>query len=200
MCHVFRCDSAPAKDIANALKETCRRVIAEKNKSSHTTNNHHPSAGPSGGSNMVTSSTCDSINRLMGLKRPNFLPDISVNTSKVDINLKLRSISYNKEMNECASGSAATAVANENDSAMSHSIPLTPMDEPCKKHSCKYLGNMLVNKPYGMDVLNDAIDTIYTRALENYKKLKREKKLRRQRKLQLLNKGINIYLSFIEFN
>lgn len=166
MCHVFRCDSAPAKEIANALKETCRRVIAEKNKSA---------AAATAASTMITSSTADSLNRLM---RPNFLPDISVNTSKVDINLKLRSISYNKEMNE--------STINE---LVSDSIPLTPMDEPCKKHACKYLGNMPVNKPYGMDVLNDAIDKIYTRALDNYKKMKREKKLRRHKKLQLLNKG-----------
>lgn len=161
MCHVFRCDSAPAKDIANALKETCRRVIAESKLALGAT---------SGGS-----STTDSINSLI---RPNFLPDISVNTNKVDINLKLRSISYNRDINESANAEAAT-----------HSVPLTPMDEPSKKHKCKYLGNVSVTKPYGMDVLNDAIEKIYTQALDDYKKLKKEKKMRRQRKINFLNRG-----------
>lgn len=63
------------------------------------------------------------------------------------------------------------------------------MDEPCKKHTCKYLGSTVVTKPYGMDVLNDAIDKIYVRALDEYKKIRREKKLKRQRKLHLLNRG-----------
>ncbi len=31
MCHVFRCDSAPAKEIANSLRDACRRIINEKN-------------------------------------------------------------------------------------------------------------------------------------------------------------------------
>ena len=30
MCHVFRCDNVPAKEIANALKDACRRVLKEK--------------------------------------------------------------------------------------------------------------------------------------------------------------------------
>ena len=36
MCHVFRCDSAPAKEIANNLRDACRRIISEKKK----TGNH----------------------------------------------------------------------------------------------------------------------------------------------------------------
>ena len=33
MCHVFRCDSVPAKEIANTLRDTCRRIIGEKKQS-----------------------------------------------------------------------------------------------------------------------------------------------------------------------
>ena len=36
MCHVFRCDSVPAKDIANCLRDTCRRIINEKKATSET--------------------------------------------------------------------------------------------------------------------------------------------------------------------
>lgn len=165
MCHVFRCDSAPAKEIANTLKDTCRRLIAEKAKAS---------AGSAG------TSTTTSGERLV-LKRPCFLPDIAVNTSKVDINLKLRSVSFNKDVDE--SGQIGETVS---DSSSSSSVPLTPMqEEPCKRHTCKYLGSVPVSKPYGMETLNTAIEKIYSRALEDYKKMKLEKKLRRRKRLGL---------------
>lgn len=164
MCHVFRCDSTPAKDIANALKDTCRRIIAEKNKLNETETN----------SNLNISNNHNSSR----LKRPNFLPDISVNNSKVDINLKLRSISFNKDENM----SQTPPQSSEN---LLDSMP-TPMDEPKKLHYCKYLGSMLVNKAYGMDTLNDAIEKIYSKSLEDYTKMKREKKLRRKKRLSAL--------------
>lgn len=36
-----------------------------------------------------------------------------------------------------------------------------PIDEPKKSINCKYIGSIIVNKPSGMDVLNDAIDQMY---------------------------------------
>lgn len=56
MCHVFRCDSSPAKEIANALRDTCRRIMNEKKSLTINT----------------TNSSSSSI-----LKRPNFLPEFS---------------------------------------------------------------------------------------------------------------------------
>ncbi|CAF0713738.1 unnamed protein product, partial [Brachionus calyciflorus] len=125
MCHVFRSDSGPAKEIANCLRDTCRRLLETKKQSSNT-------------------------NIAKTLKRPDYLPDLisnNMNTNKIDFNLKLRSVSYTQE-------------------------------EPKRSIKCRYLGNLIVNKPSGMQVLNDAIDKIYSKCLNEYKKMKREKRLK----------------------
>lgn len=54
MCHVFRCDSAPAKDIANSLRDTCRKIINEKK---------------------LLKETISTTKRTLP-KRPSFLPEI----------------------------------------------------------------------------------------------------------------------------
>lgn len=54
MCHVFRCDSAPAKDIANSLRDTCRKIINEKK---------------------LLKETSSTTKRTV-LKRPNFIPEM----------------------------------------------------------------------------------------------------------------------------
>ena len=190
MCHVFRCDSAPAKEIANTLKETCRRVIAaEKSRSSFggVATTVVDSAAPTTTTTTATNSQTSLNNRLanMMLKRPSYLPNIAVNTSKVDINLKLRSVSFNsrEEVEERLSAmamatSTTASIIEENNVG---GAMLTPMDEPCKRHPCKYLGSLPVNKPYGMDVLNEAVDKIYNRALDEYRKMRREKRMKSRR-------------------
>lgn len=37
----------------------------------------------------------------------------------------------------------------------------TPVDEPKKTINCKYVGSIVVHRPSGMNVLNDAIDNLY---------------------------------------
>ena len=84
MCHVFRCDSAPAKEIANALRDTCRRIIAEKKSQSNKSINQTNSSP----------------------KRPNFLPDIS---NKRELNMKFKSLSCNNnELNTSAKQNQAS--------------------------------------------------------------------------------------------
>ena len=42
----------------------------------------------------------------------------------------------------------------------------TPIDEPKKTINCKYIGSIVVKRPSGMEILNDAIDSLY---LNSYK-------------------------------
>ncbi|RMZ95908.1 amyloid beta A4 precursor -binding family B member 2-like isoform X1 [Brachionus plicatilis] len=138
MCHVFRSDSGPAKEIANYLRDTCRHLIEEKRQS-----NSHISSN---------------------LKRPDYLPDL-VNTThkKIDINLKFKSVSYSNDT--CGKGF---------ENALN--FPQA-QEEPKKSIRCKYLGCTQVNKASGMPTLNQAIDKIYTKCLNEYKKAKREKQM-----------------------
>lgn len=139
MCHVFRSDSGPAKEIANCLRDTCRRLIEEKRQSNSNLSFH--------------------------LKRPDYLPDLLNSTNKkIDINLKLKSISYS---NDSGRGFESTP-----------SFPQA-QEEPKKSIRCKYLGSIQVNKPSGMTILNEAIDKIYARCLNEYKKGKREKQIKK---------------------
>lgn len=136
MCHVFRCDSAPAKEIANYLRDTCRRIINEK-KQQELSANHL-------------------------LKRPNFLPDLSNNK----FSLKTKSLSYN-DPNE---------LVNLQENSKAKIDFLSPSDEPKKSIRCRYLGNTQVNRPSGMEVLNEAIEKVYMKALDDYKRLLKQQK------------------------
>jgi hypothetical protein len=42
----------------------------------------------------------------------------------------------------------------------------TPVDEPKKTINCRYVGSIIVKRPSGVDILNDAIDSLY---LNSYK-------------------------------
>lgn len=126
MCHVFRCDSAPAKEIANYLRDTCRRIINEKKQTQEQTNI---------------------------LKRPNFLPDISNK-----FNVKFKSLSCNDHSD-----------FHSSDSRKMNDF-LSPSEEPKKSIRCRYLGTTLVTKPSGMETLNEAIEKIYMKALDDYKR------------------------------
>lgn len=141
MCHVFRCDSAPAKEIANYLRDTCRRIINEKKHQEQQL----------------------SANTL--LKRPNFLPDL---TNKFSIKTKSLSCNDSNELNNL-----------HNQETMTKSTKLdflSPSDEPKKSIRCRYLGNTLVNKPSGMETLNEAIEKIYMKTLDDYKRLLKQQK------------------------
>lgn len=72
MCHVFRCDSAPAKEIANSLRDICKTILNEKKQISQ---DHLPAS-------KFTSN----------LRRPNFLPELTVNNNT---NLNKRKSSIN---------------------------------------------------------------------------------------------------------
>jgi hypothetical protein len=66
------------------------------------------------------------------------------------------------------------------------------MEEPKKTIRCRYLGQINVNKPSGMDVLNEAIGKIYTNAFDQYKKEKRQKKKAAKKKYMKMQKKNNI--------
>lgn len=139
MCHVFRSDSGPAKEIANCLRDTCRRLLEEKRQSN---------------SNFSSS-----------FKRADYLTDL-LNTSnkKIDINLKFKSVSYSND----SSSKGFDGVLN-----FPHA-----QEEPKKSIRCKYLGFTQVNKASGMPTLNEALDKIYAKCLNEYKKAKREKQIK----------------------
>lgn len=156
MCHVFRCDSVPAKDIANCLRDTCRRIINEKKATSE------------------TNTTTTANNSL--LKRPNFLPDI---TSK--FNVKFKSLSCH-DASQLTNSNKQYEIDNNHDQFD---------EEPKKSIKCRYLGSTLVQKPSGMEVLNEAIEKIYMQALDDYKQ--RVKKINKQNKSNFKNKSNFIY-------
>jgi hypothetical protein len=58
----------------------------------------------------------------------------------------------------------------ESSSEAANFLPLikfpTPVDEPKKTINCRYVGSIIVKRPSGVDILNDAIDSLY---LNSYK-------------------------------
>jgi hypothetical protein len=73
MCHVFRCDSAPAKEIANSLRDICKSILNEKKQ--------------------ITQENAPKLRTTSNLlRRPNFLPDLSTNNNS---NLNKRKSSVN---------------------------------------------------------------------------------------------------------
>ena len=140
MCHVFRCDSSPAKEIANNLRDTCKRILLEKKL------NNAPSL-MNGQTNLRSSL----------LKRPNFLPDLTVNN--------------NSNLNKIKSNANNIDVKQVNDAS---NFP-KPMDEPKKTIRSRYLGSVQVYKPSGIDILNAGIEKIYSNAHEEYTSAKRQR-------------------------
>lgn len=146
MCHVFRCDSAPAKDIANSLRDTCRKIINEKK---------------------LLKETISTTKRTLP-KRPSFLPEII--NEKNDFS-RFKSISCNN--NTEFKTSIPKSQTQTDDMKF-----ISPMDEPKKTIKCKYLGSIIVSKPSGMDTLNEAIENIYMKSLEEYKRIKKQNKFK----------------------
>lgn len=140
MCHVFRCDSAPAKDIANALRDTCKRILEEKRQTVNSTR------------------------------------DAGLGRRTIDINLKHKSISF-------CNRSDITQQNHQLPTSASSACFLTPMPEPKKTISCKYLGSDWVDKPSGMNVLNEAIERTYQKAFDEYKREKKERHMMRRRRI-----------------
>lgn len=158
MCHVFRCDSAPAKEIANSLKESCRRIINERKLQQSQLNNI--------------------------LKRPNFLPE-TTNTTNNKVNNATTSISssnnskYNLSSHrkmELNMKLKSIDLINENvaEKQLINNFNNTDFDEPKKTVKCKYLGSILVSKPTGINILNDAIEKIYSNSFEEYKRVRKQ--------------------------
>jgi hypothetical protein len=197
MCHVFRCDSASAKDVANALRDTCKRILHEKNEQA---------AKAAATSNTKSSSS-------MLPKRPNFLTNFAntfnnpANENSVSINLKSKSISFSSNepssstsTNRCCSLSSTesssdlasnisedVAVNSSTNSLLAANAFLAPMEEPKKTIRCVYLGSKLVGRPTGITVLNEAIEKIYQKAVDEYKEAKKAKQLLRKRRSIMKN-------------
>jgi hypothetical protein len=196
MCHVFRCDSAPAKDVANALRDTCKRILHEKNAQTVKAN-----AAAAAAALTNPAKTSNSLP-----KRPNFLqnfdqfnPTIDY-ANRVNINLKSKSISFSNETNRSSGSTASSSdmsnsiseTTNSNSSTLlANNNFLAPMEEPKKTIQCRYLGSLLVNKPTGMSVLNDAIEKIYQKAFDEYKHAKRERQLVRKRRAMMKNANLD---------
>ena len=188
MCHVFRCDSAPAKDIANALRDTCKRILHEKAENNYAKNaTSSLNASQAQGSNL--------------LKRPNYLNDFTNENRKIDINLKHKSISFCNESRSKSSSSASSEYRSSDSNGelssttsgglfslfQANSLLPAPMEEPKKSIRCKYLGSTEVFKPTGMKVLNDAIEKIYQKTFDEYKQAKKEKQLKRRKRMLIKN-------------
>ena len=159
MCHVFRCDSSPAKEIANALRDTCKRIISEKKQLSNTSK--------------PTEQTASARSTFL-LKRPSFLPELTVNNNS----------NLNKRKSHNNNNSNTSLNVNSSEKPKEAAIFPKPMDEPKKSIRCRYLGSTQVSKPSGIDVLNAGIEKIYTCAYDDYKRIKRQqiKRLKRSKK------------------
>jgi hypothetical protein len=164
MCHVFRCDSAPAKDIANTLRDKCRKILEEKKLQE----------------SLEQESRTSSL-----LKRPSFLHSFNQVTNetkkKIDIDLKQKSISFSTRSDLLVSSLSTSSIS----STTQKQDFLAPIEEPKKSLKCQYLGSTLVNKPTGINILNDALEKIYQNAFENYKKDKKERQIKRRKSLML---------------
>jgi hypothetical protein len=81
MCHVFRCDSAPAKEIANSLRDICKSILNEKKQVSQ---DHSPES-------KITSNL---------LRRPSFLPDLFVTNNNTNLNKRKSGINNATEIRD----------------------------------------------------------------------------------------------------
>jgi hypothetical protein len=172
MCHVFRCDSVPAKEIANCLRDTCRRIINEKKLSKKLESIDANSTSNSNNSNGCNLKFNDHNDFIQKTTRSSPI----VNISKHDFS-KFKSFSCNDNLQ----GNNENEI-NKNKIEANSLLNnfLSPMEEPKKSIKCKYLGNIVVNKPSGMDILNEAIEKIYLNALADYKRIRKQNKIRQK--------------------
>lgn len=121
MCHVFRCDGL-ARHIASALRDICKKILAEKSLRFQTSSNLVNLLPTSG-----------------GIARPNNLPNL-------------------ERIRDPPNGQHLTF-----DSLYKNTSFPTPMEEPKKVLRCHYLGTTQVQRPTGVEILNNAIESVYMR-------------------------------------
>ena len=161
LCHVFRCE-VPARAIANALRDACRRLMAERQKMQSLKQQQlvekaaAAAAAASSSEVAIIQSESDQSNHLRTpATRPGSLP-----------------MSYQNGPSSLSSGAADPEGAEDDDEAFASnqvqqplsltSFP-TPMEEPRKSMKAEYLGSVQVPKPMGMEVLTPAIEKLSTR-------------------------------------
>lgn len=137
MCHVFRCDTA-ARVIANTLRDICKRIMIER------------SLQLEGSSSGLSGLSLSNLDRGGAATRPTDLP--TENRRWVRHRKKLTNPGDRKDQQISISFCFAA-----------QSFP-TPMEEPKKVLKAQYLGALEVNQPTGMDVINEAIDTMMAKA------------------------------------
>ena len=168
MCHVFRCDSAPAKEIANSLRDTCRRIINEKKKLK--------------GPQQTAASTGESASPSSLLKRTSFLPEV----------FSPRNSDFSRyKSTSCQNKTEFKGQIHKSQTESDGLKLVGATEEPRKTIECKYLGSVNVAKPAGMDVLNEAIEKIYVKAIEDLRRTKKQTKLRNRNQLKAKNDFFN---------
>jgi hypothetical protein len=164
MCHVFRCDSAPAKEIASALRDACKKLMDEKKSS-------------------TSGTTAHSNPQMIGLRRPNLFAEFSTRSASMQ-NIGMKTFKLSNSFNEHLAESSSMVKC---------------VDEQRKTIRCKYLGSCKVNKPSGMSVLNEAIEKIYAKSVDDLKRQRLRNKLRRLKLREqeesdfVSNKKVEIY-------
>jgi len=78
MCHVFRCDSAPAKEIASALRDACKKLMDEKKSSTSNATTNQP---------------------LIGLRRPNLFAEFSTRSASMQ-NIGMKTLNFSNSLDE----------------------------------------------------------------------------------------------------
>jgi len=150
---VFRCDSAPAKEIANSLRDTCRRIMSEKNSNKVKTKH------------IIQTQLQPISNRF--LKRS----DLNDSETRSTDFSRYKSVSCHDQdqLNQTQIPKSQTHLDNLR-LFQSHSST----EEPKKTMKCRYLGSTTVAKPSGMETLNEAIEKVYLKSLKEFKRVKKE--------------------------
>lgn len=139
-CHVFRCD-VPARAIANTLRDICKKILIERSLAQ--------SSSKLIGQSSVSSSTSNSST-------------LTSSSSSVT--------SEKSEKRHSSRGPMARPTSlgpSFNDKLKTKTVPApesfpTPMEEPRKVLKAFFLGTLQVTKPGGMEVINEAINTLMT--------------------------------------
>merc|ERR1719414_2151256 len=152
MCHVFRCD-VQARAIANRLRDICKKILIER-------------------------SLTQSSSKLIDQDQINRRESASSRTSSVEDTAASASCSTS---NTSSVVTAATAPGSSNLIRPTHfttklktktvsrapeSFP-TPMEEPKKIIKAKFIGEVEVDKPGGMETINQAIALSESRTSES---------------------------------
>ena len=143
LCHVFRCE-VPARAIANALRDACRRLMAERQKMQ----------------SLKQRELVEKANSIAAAAAANADPKRPPATRPGSLPMPYRN------------GPSSLGVEVDDDGADQpphHGGPLsltsfpTPMEEPRKSIKAEYLGSVQVPKPMGMEMLTPAIEKLSTR-------------------------------------